>query len=151
MSYLIPEIQDFLYFGTIISGSVMCHAYCLQELYPPQAWRWLEEEFEIAPKRHEDENFGWYKIVSLFIELKVIQFGSRNCGYLYWSILWVLLLVKSLNLSCAGIYCTYCYHKQCFEWSNFCLFVLCSLFWNMSFSIHASRHSVLRSLVLLQI
>lgn len=23
-----------------------------------QAWRWLEEEFEVAPKRYEDENFG---------------------------------------------------------------------------------------------
>lgn len=26
----------------------------------PQAWRWLEEKFEVAPKRYEDENFGLY-------------------------------------------------------------------------------------------
>lgn len=61
----------FLYVGTVITVNSLS---CLwQELYPPQAWRWLEEKFKIAPKRHEDENFGWYNIVLLLLSWKSVN------------------------------------------------------------------------------
>lgn len=59
----------FLYYYYNYYCKLFCYSYCLLVLYPPQAWRWLEEKFEIAPKRHENENFGWYKKVLFFFPL----------------------------------------------------------------------------------